>query len=120
MRFWQSKSPIYFFLAPSGLANNCRFRVYCANPPCAKFLQPTAHIKDSDTNVTYAMCEDEACSKLTCVGCKMLLENGTQNHVCKKNEEEEKFKQIATEKGYQECNVCGATVELAEACNHIT
>tara|TARA_R110002003_G_scaffold9_36_gene702 strand:+ start:31838 stop:32038 length:201 start_codon:yes stop_codon:yes gene_type:complete len=66
------------------------------------------------------MCEDEACSKLTCVGCKMLLENGTQNHVCKKNEEEEKFKQIATEKGYQECNVCGATVELAEACNHIT
>ncbi|KAF2036042.1 hypothetical protein EK21DRAFT_52351, partial [Setomelanomma holmii] len=97
-----------------------KYRVYCANPPCATFLHPSAHVQDAEVGIAYAICEDEACGQLTCVGCKTLLDNGTQNHVCKKSEEEEKFKQTATEKGYQQCNVCGATVELAEACNHIT
>lgn len=49
----------------------------------------------------------------------MMLDQGVQNHFCKKNEEEEKFRQTAKEKGYQQCTVCGATVELMEACNHI-
>lgn len=97
-----------------------RFRVYCANPPCANFLHPTAHITDPETNITYAVCENEECNKLTCTGCRTLIEQGTQDHVCKKDEDEEKFKQTATEKGYQECSICGATVELTEACNHIT
>jgi hypothetical protein len=57
---------------------------------------------------------------LTCLKCKTLLDQGTQNHECKQDEDDAKFKQAAAEKGYQECFVCGATVELAEACNHIT
>jgi hypothetical protein len=97
-----------------------RFRVYCANPPCGKFLHPSAHITDPETKVTYAICEDDACGKLTCAGCKVQLDQGTQNHTCKRNDEEEKFKETAIKNGYQECSVCGATVELAEACNHIT
>jgi hypothetical protein len=97
-----------------------RFRVYCGNPTCAKFLHPTAHITDAESTITYAICEEEKCAKLTCTSCKTLIEHGTQNHTCAKDENEEKFKQIVTEKGYQECSVCGATVELAEACNHIT
>jgi hypothetical protein len=101
-------------------ANAHRFRVYCANPPCAVFLHPSSHVTDGETKITYAICEGEDCGKLTCVGCKTLLEHGTQNHVCAKSEDEEKFKQTVNEKGYMVCNVCGATVELAEACNHIT
>jgi transcription initiation factor IIE alpha subunit len=50
----------------------------------------------------------------------MLLDQIVENHVCQQDENEKKFKQTATEKGYQECSVCGAVVELAEACNHIT
>lgn len=57
---------------------------------------------------------------MTCVGCKTLLEHGTCDHACTKSEDEKKFKETATEKGYMDCGVCGATVELAEACNHIT
>jgi DNA-directed RNA polymerase subunit RPC12/RpoP len=49
----------------------------------------------------------------------MMLDQSVQNHVCKKNEEEVKFRQTAKEKGYQQCTTCGATVELMEACNHI-
>ncbi|KAH7090295.1 hypothetical protein FB567DRAFT_287853 [Paraphoma chrysanthemicola] len=97
-----------------------KFRVYCASPICAKFLPPRAHIKDEDTNITYAVCEGGACGSVSCVGCRALIKHSVQSHVCQKDEEEEKFRQIAIEKGYQACNICGATVELIEACNHIT
>ncbi|CAO2651208.1 Nn.00g095050.m01.CDS01 [Neocucurbitaria sp. VM-36] len=97
-----------------------KFRIYCANPPCAKFLHPTSHVEDPETKITYAICESEDCGKLTCCACKTLLDHGTQNHTCQQNEDEKKFKQTATEKGYKECFICGAIVELAEACNHIT
>ncbi|KAF1851888.1 uncharacterized protein K460DRAFT_270383 [Cucurbitaria berberidis CBS 394.84] len=97
-----------------------KFRVYCASPHCAKFLHPTTHFKHPDTRVTYAICESEDCGKLTCCSCKTLLDQSTQNHTCQQDEDEKKFKEIAAEKGYQECFVCGATVELAEACNHIS
>jgi transcription initiation factor IIE alpha subunit len=54
------------------------------------------------------------------VKCKKLLEQGVENHVCEQDENEKKFKETAAEKGYQECSLCGAVVELAEACNHIS
>ncbi|KAH6841822.1 hypothetical protein B0T12DRAFT_319595, partial [Alternaria alternata] len=97
-----------------------KFRVYCANPACGKFLHPESHVEDQETKITYAICDSEECGKLTCAKCKALLVDGTQNHECKQTEDEKKFRQTANEKGYQECFVCGATVELAEACNHIT
>lgn len=75
---------------------------------------------DEATKITYAICEDPACGKMTCTGCRVLLHDGTKDHVCTKSDEEEKFKKIAQENGYQECTVCGATVELIEACNHVT
>jgi hypothetical protein len=93
--------------------------VYCSNPSCGKFIRPSSQVTDPETNVTYATCEDESCGQSTCTGCKMLLDQGTKNHICKKDENDEKFKQAAIENGYQECNICGATVELSEACNHI-
>ncbi|KAL5114843.1 hypothetical protein ACEQ8H_007272 [Pleosporales sp. CAS-2024a] len=97
-----------------------KFRVYCGNPVCARFLHPSSHVTNQTTNVTYAVCENDTCGKLTCVTCKNLLNDSTTNHVCKPDENEEKFQKLAEKKGYQSCSQCGATVELAEACNHIT
>jgi hypothetical protein len=84
------------------------------------FLPPVSHVEDVVTKTTYAICEAEECGKWTCVHCKMLLSDKRTEHKCGSNEEDEKFKQMVIEKGYQACFVCGVTVELIEACNHIT
>lgn len=102
------------------LVNAHRFRVYCANPICSKFCHPSTHIKDNAVDVEYAICEGDDCRQLTCCTCKSLITDGIYNHACHQAEDEQKFKAVTKEKGYQECNECGATVELAEACNHIT
>lgn len=102
----------------SNSTNIHRYRVYCASPTCSKFLNPSTHTKDASNNITYALCQDETCGKLTCTSCKTLLD-GVEGHSCEQNEDYKKFKQIATEKGFQECPTCASTVELAEACNHI-
>lgn len=97
-----------------------RFRVYCGDPKCTKFLHPSSHVTDEASGITYAICEDESCGNMTCIGCRALLEQGVANHVCKKDENEEKFKQEVSAKGYQLCSTCNTTIELIEACNHIT
>jgi hypothetical protein len=97
-----------------------RFRVYCGNPSCTEFLQPSSHVTDPLTSISYATCSSGSCGKMTCTGCRALLLNGTEGHICQKDENEAKFRQTATEKGYQQCEMCGATVELTEACNHMT
>jgi hypothetical protein len=104
------------------------------------FLHPSSHIKDTDTNITYVVCDSDDCFQATCCSCKTLLADGIEGHVCKVNDSDQKFKDTVNEKGYKECFVCGATVELAEgkfhaawtdvrsernayinpACNHIT
>lgn len=96
-----------------------RYRVYCADPHCARFLHPSTYVEDKDNDITYAVCEAESCGKITCVRCKALLQHEKHAHECGPNEEDRKFKQMATEKGYKACPVCGVTVELAEACNHV-
>lgn len=93
--------------------------MYCANPSCSQFLSPATHVKDPSSNISYAVCQDDACGKLTCTNCKTLLDC-VEGHTCDQNEDYKKFKQTATEKGFQECPTCASTVELAEACNHIT
>ncbi|KAA8618715.1 RING finger domain-containing protein [Pyrenophora tritici-repentis] len=97
-----------------------KFRVYCGHPPCATFLHPTSHLQDPETKTAYAICEAEGCGKLTCTKCRALIQDGIENHECQKDEEAKRFKQAAAENGYQECTGCGATVELSEACKHIT
>ncbi|KAF1925423.1 uncharacterized protein M421DRAFT_70024 [Didymella exigua CBS 183.55] len=95
-----------------------KYRVYCANPPCSKFLSPATHVKDPIADVSYAICVDDGCGKFTCTTCKALLD-GVEGHICEQNEDEKKFRQTATERGFQECPTCASTIELAEACNHI-
>ncbi|KAJ4297928.1 hypothetical protein N0V90_005827 [Kalmusia sp. IMI 367209] len=97
-----------------------KYRVYCANPKCGKFLHPNGHIRDADSDVTYVVCDSDECFQATCVSCKGLLVDGVQGHICVVAEHDKKFKDCVNEQGYKECSVCGVTVELAEACNHIT
>ncbi|OAG05293.1 uncharacterized protein CC84DRAFT_834351 [Paraphaeosphaeria sporulosa] len=97
-----------------------KYRVYCANTACSKFLHPNGHIHDADSNMTYAVCDSDDCFQATCCSCKMLLADGTESHVCEINDEDQLFKETVAKRGFKECFVCGATIELAEACNHIT
>lgn len=62
---------------------------------------------------------DDACGTLTCTTCKALLD-GVEGHICGQNEDYKKFKEAAAENGFKECPTCASTVELKEACNHIT
>ncbi|KAF3008822.1 hypothetical protein E8E13_010704 [Curvularia kusanoi] len=96
-----------------------KYRIYCANPTCSKFLDPATHVEDESRKLTYAVCQDGECAKATCTKCKALMEN-FRSHACEQNEDLKQFRQTAVEKGYQECPRCASTVELAEACNHIT
>lgn len=75
-------------------------------------------MKDPDTDVSYAICMDDACGKLTCTTCKALLDS-VEDHTCDQNEDYKKFKEAAAEKGFKDCPTCASTVELKEACNHI-
>ncbi|KAF2446737.1 hypothetical protein P171DRAFT_238268 [Karstenula rhodostoma CBS 690.94] len=97
-----------------------KYRVYCANASCGKFLHPSGHIHDTDGNITYAVCDGDDCFQATCCSCKTLLADGTEGHICKTSDHDQKFKETVNERGFKECFVCGAVVELAEACNHIT
>jgi hypothetical protein len=102
------------------LTDSFRYRVYCANVTCGTFLNPAGHVTDSQANITFAICESDNCGKVTCVTCKALVEDGIEDHICEVQEDERRFKEAVHEQGYKECFVCGRTVELTEACNHIT
>lgn len=102
------------------MTHDSRYRVYCARPSCGKFLHPNGHIKDADSNITYVVCDEEDCFQATCVSCKTLLPDGVQGHACAVADHDRKFMNCVEEKGYKECSVCGVTVELKEACNHIS
>lgn len=78
------------------------------------------HIKDVDSNLVYAVCEAVDCGMVTCVPCKTLIRSGLRHHECKGQEVERVFQETAKKEGYKECFACGRTIELAEACNHIT
>jgi hypothetical protein len=97
-----------------------RFRVYCSNQRCLKFLPESLQVIDADTRVTYATCDVEDCRTRTCISCKKPVGQRVQNHTCEESEEDKMFRQTAMEKGYKECFLCGVVVELMEACNHIT
>ena len=43
-------------------------------------------MKDPATNISYAICMDDACGKLTCTTCKALLDS-VEGHTCEQNED---------------------------------
>lgn len=107
-------------------ATQAKYRVYCGNTGCAQFLH-RQNYSTSDT-VSYAKCD--RCDKHTCTKCKNLLHEQKREdnelgpalaaHNCDITESEKQFRDAAKEHGYQVCDGCGGTVELKEACNHMT
>ncbi|KAF2792460.1 hypothetical protein K505DRAFT_278765 [Melanomma pulvis-pyrius CBS 109.77] len=97
-----------------------KFRVYCANPSCATFLRPDIHTLNTETQVTYAICESKDCGTKTCITCRKVLHDGAAEHSCEIADEDQQFKDTVKKEGYQECYACGSIVELIEACNHIS
>jgi hypothetical protein len=64
------------------------------------------------------LCKNEKDKR--CKACQAILRGVGNTHTCELPEAERKFKETVQKKGYQECNGCGGTIELMEACNHIT
>lgn len=92
-----------------------RFRIYCGNPSCASFIHPDNY--QSGSPIT-ASCD--SCASLTCVSCKALVDSNAAAHECIVLEADVKFELVVREKNYQRCFNCGATIELSDACNHIS
>lgn len=92
-----------------------KFRIYCGNLSCASFIHPNSY--QSGPPIT-APCN--SCASLTCVSCKMLIDSDVAAHECIVPEADMKFELVVREKNYQRCFNCGATIELSEACNHIS
>ncbi|OCK85732.1 hypothetical protein K432DRAFT_399997 [Lepidopterella palustris CBS 459.81] len=92
-----------------------RFRTYCASRSCTRFIHPDNYQNEP---VNSALCD--ACGSLTCVNCKALIDPTAGIHECIVQEEDRQFKKAVQEHGYQECFNCGATIELTEACNHMS
>ncbi|KAF2708516.1 hypothetical protein K504DRAFT_355681, partial [Pleomassaria siparia CBS 279.74] len=95
-----------------------KYRVYCGNPSCAKFIHPVSNVSEAFSTVTYAVCEF-GCGHNTCVECRNVINDDPASHTCTVTEADQKFKDAAEKEGYQECPECGHIVELADACNHI-
>ncbi|KAF2263174.1 hypothetical protein CC78DRAFT_569198 [Lojkania enalia] len=68
--------------------------------------------------ITYAECIK--CHARTCTHCKTLINDAISDHECELSEEDRKFEITVKEKGYQKCYNCESTIELIEACNHIS
>ncbi|KAL1605324.1 hypothetical protein SLS60_004872 [Paraconiothyrium brasiliense] len=77
------------------------------------YIAQTQPAGSSYTLAVTSKIQDPASPTLT------LLIDGTEGHTCKIDDNDQKFKEIVDEKGYKECYVCGATVELAEDWNGI-
>jgi hypothetical protein len=74
--------------------------------------------KLEDGELSIKRCQNEENKR--CEKCQVVIVTALMEHKCEIPEIEKKFRLTAKEKGYQECQGCGSTVELAEACNHIT
>ena len=107
-----------------------RYRLYCANKPCGEYLhRQNYHVLD---DISCAKCD--RCNTYTCTYCKNSIHeketcqlcannewpHAIMEHECVLSETDRQFKDAVKENGYQECYTCGSTVELSEACNHMT
>lgn len=83
-------------------------RTYCSNTNCGKFILPALVGHDRAT------CSH--CGTSTCIHCK-----GTSHFdECPNDDDLQATLALAQEQGWRRCHLCGAIVELAQGCNHIT
>ncbi|ORX97238.1 hypothetical protein BCR34DRAFT_497048 [Clohesyomyces aquaticus] len=90
-------------------------RLYCPHKGCGEWIKPSKIRRDPMTNRKYAQCG--RCSTKVCVQCNNKFHTRRE---CPRDEETNRFVQMAKEKGWQRCYSCKAVVELKEGCNHMT
>jgi hypothetical protein len=103
-------------------------RVYCE---CKKFIGRLVKLSDGETYLAIGTCKDPECGKKACLLCDTHLEQANllaeiDDHGCKEKlaAKEADFQKIkdSDERGvkYQLCPTCSRSIQLSEACNHIT
>lgn len=90
-------------------------RVYCPTRGCGEWIKPSNMRMDNSVGRKYGKCP--RCRGKVCVKC-----NGRwhMRKDCPKDEEMQRFAEMAKESGWQRCYNCKAMVELKEGCNHMT
>jgi hypothetical protein len=103
-------------------------RVYCE---CMKFIGCMVKLGPGETYIAIGTCKEPDCGKKACLICASHLDQANllaamNNHDCKETlaAKEEDFQKIkdSDERGtnFQLCPTCSRSIQLSEACNHIT
>ncbi|KAK7557968.1 hypothetical protein IWX48DRAFT_183613 [Phyllosticta citricarpa] len=90
-------------------------RLYCPSRGCGEWIKPSHIRMDSVAGRKYAKCP--RCRTKVCVLCNGKWHTRRQ---CPRDEETQRFTELAKEAGWQRCYNCKAMVELKEGCNHMT
>ncbi|KAK8214175.1 hypothetical protein IWZ01DRAFT_229487 [Phyllosticta capitalensis] len=90
-------------------------RLYCPSRGCGEWIKPSNIRMDSASGRKYAKCP--RCRTKVCVLCNGKWHTRRQ---CPRDEETQRFTELAKESGWQRCYNCKAMVELKEGCNHMT
>lgn len=88
-------------------------RIYCPSRGCGEWIKPSnIHV---EYGRKYGKCS--RCKTKVCCICNGKWHRGKD---CPKDEDTNKFIEVAQQEGWQRCYNCSAMVELKEGCNHIT
>ncbi|GAD95803.1 zinc knuckle containing protein [Paecilomyces variotii No. 5] len=94
-------------------------RIYCPTKGCGEWIKPDHIFVDTSGGATggrkYGKCS--RCKTKVCCTCNGKWHSGKE---CPKDEDTQRFVEVAKEKGWQRCHSCSAMVELKEGCNHMT
>ncbi|KAJ5991339.1 hypothetical protein N7499_011998 [Penicillium canescens] len=88
------------------IEQNDPFRTYCSDSSCSQYIVPER------VNGYIGRC---ICDRATCTLCKQMAHSGVP---CP--EDPSGIQQLSKEQGWQKCANCGAVVQLASGCNHIS
>ncbi|KAH0541499.1 hypothetical protein FGG08_004040 [Glutinoglossum americanum] len=94
-------------------------RIYCPSKGCGEWIKPANIHTDNSGSFgggrKYGKCG--RCKTKVCCLCNGRWHVGKD---CPKDEETNRFVEVAKKEGWQRCYNCSAMVELKEGCNHMT
>lgn len=90
-----------------------RNRIYCPSRSCGAWIKPSS-------STTVGGRKRYKCTRCGTKVCGLCNGRWHIKSECPKDEETQKFIEVAREQGWQKCYNCRATVERKEGCNHMT
>ncbi|KAI9789425.1 MAG: hypothetical protein M1833_002419 [Piccolia ochrophora] len=88
-------------------------RIYCPSRGCGEWIRPA----DIHTELGRKCGRCRRCKTKVCCQCNGKWHTRKE---CPKDEETNRFVEIAKKEGWQRCHNCSAMIELKEGCNHMT